>query len=112
MYDAANQKGFIHENHLYACFAFLGVATGLDRRLWPVFCLLSVTFAADLVLTLYMLNTSISISLGPIRLSSLNAGINVGIIVWWTRIVIRDLVFVGFPAGRTADIKIARAKGA
>ncbi len=92
----------IHENHLYACFVFLGIAAGMDRRLWLVFWILSVTFSADLVLTLYLLRTDVPIVLGSLRLSSLNAVINVSVLILWTFYVVRDLTAVGVSA-RTAD---------
>jgi Gpi18-like mannosyltransferase len=82
----------IHENHLYACFPFLAIAATEDRRLVRIFAVLTLTFAADMVLTLYLLYTDVPVMLGPIRLSLVNAAINVGTLMVWARFYIRDYV--------------------
>src|SRR5207253_4642937 len=40
----------IHENHMYVVFPLLAVAAAVDRRLWPLYALLAVTWCANMLL--------------------------------------------------------------
>ena len=74
----------IHENHLYAMFSFLSVFVALSLRLRWIYIGLTVTFALDLVLSLWLLNTGAPFMVGPIRVSILNALANVVILGFWS----------------------------
>jgi dolichyl-phosphate-mannose-protein mannosyltransferase len=74
----------IHENHLYAMFPFLAVFVPVSSRLRNLYIILTATFALDMALTLLYLNTGHMVHIGPVRVSSLNALINAGMLVIWT----------------------------
>jgi hypothetical protein len=40
----------IHENHMYVVFPLLAVAAAVDRRLWPLYVILAVSWCANMVL--------------------------------------------------------------
>jgi hypothetical protein len=73
----------IHENHLYAMFPYLAVFVGVSRFHRLMFLSLTVTFALDLALTLWLLNTDVPIRIGPVRLSLVNAAVNVVLLAAW-----------------------------
>jgi len=80
----------IHENHLYAMFPFLAIASQGARPLKRLFYILTGTFSLNLVLGLWALHFETPIMVGPVRLSVLNACINVGVLVWWSFLVLMD----------------------
>ena len=82
----------IHENHLYAMFPFLAIFTAVSPPLRRLYVGLTVTFALDMILTLWLLNTDSPIMLGPIRVSVVNALANVAMLGIWSYLVFfRDL---------------------
>jgi hypothetical protein len=40
----------VHENHMYVVFPLLAVAAAVDRRLWPLYAVLAVTWCANMLL--------------------------------------------------------------
>jgi hypothetical protein len=40
----------VHENHMYVVFPLLAVAAAVDRRLWPLYAVLAITWCANMLL--------------------------------------------------------------
>ncbi len=85
----------IHENHLYAMFPFLAVFFTASAPLRWLYGGLTVTFALDMSLTLWLLNTGEPILLGPVRISMVNALANVAMLgAWGYLVLVRNLPVV------------------
>jgi hypothetical protein len=78
----------IHENHLYAMFAFLTVLVTLSAPLRWLYAGLTVTFGAGLILALWLFHMKQPVLLGPVRLGIMNAGVNVVMLVIWSYLIL------------------------
>src|SRR5206468_7914726 len=77
----------IHENHMYAVFPLLAVAAAVDRRLWPLYAVLALTWCANMLLHDFDLADAIVAPLLPWPLEDAqraNALINSGVFAVWT----------------------------
>ena len=82
----------MHENYLYAMFPFLAVFAYAFRPLGLLYAALTVTSGLNIALTLWLLNTGSPVLLGPVRVSIVNALVNVALLLWWGYLVFaRDL---------------------
>jgi hypothetical protein len=76
----------IHENHLYAMFAFLTVLVSLPLR--GLYAGLTITFGAGLVLALWLFHMKQPVMLGSLRLGIMNAVANVVMLVIWSYLIL------------------------
>ncbi len=90
----------IHENHLFAAFPFLAVGAVDHRRLRWLYCGLSFVFSAGLVLTLWMLETGYAWTPIGVRVDRLNAFLMVGLFVYATGHLVRQVLQDRFRFGR------------
>jgi len=77
----------IHENHMYAVFPLLAVAAAVDRRLWPIYAALAVTWCANMLLHDFDLAEQVVAPLLPWPLEDVqraNGLIDVAVFVAWT----------------------------
>jgi hypothetical protein len=77
----------IHENHMYVVFPLLAVAAAVDRRLWPLYAILAVTWCADMLLHDFDLAESGVGAMLPWtaqQAQQLNAAINTLVLGGWT----------------------------
>lgn len=82
----------LHENHLFAFFAFGAIGSMWDQRLFRFFAILSVTFSVNLVTALLTLHNGMEILLGPVRLATANAAVNVLVLGVWTIFMIHGYI--------------------
>jgi hypothetical protein len=77
----------IHENHMYVVFPLLAVAAAVDRRLWPLYAILAVTWCADMLLHDFDLAESgleAALPWTAQQAQQLNAAINTLVLGGWT----------------------------
>ena len=74
----------IHENHLYAVFVFLIPLAVIDFRHRIYYGILSVTFALNMGLAVYWIETQQVVNAWFVRLDTVNALINVGVLIFWS----------------------------
>ncbi len=77
----------IHENHMYAVFPLLAVAAAVDRRLWPIYGVLALTWCANMLLHDFDLAEQVVAPLLPWSLEDAqraNGLIDVAVFAAWT----------------------------
>ena len=79
----------MHENYLYAAMPFLAICAVSSRFTNRIFVALTVTWALDMGLTFWLLETDAPVMLGPVRVSTINALVNTGVLVVWSYRVFR-----------------------
>jgi hypothetical protein len=87
----------IHENHMYVVFPLLAVAAAVDRRLWPLYALLAVTWCANMLLHDFDLAEDVVAPLLPWPLEQAqwaNSLMNVLALAAWTAWLLADTLRV------------------
>jgi len=101
----------VHENHMYVVFPLLAVAAASDRRLWPLYAVLTVTWLANMLLHDFDLAEPYLAPLLPWPLASVqwaNALVNTVVFGLWTVWLLVDTVraWLG-PRPQTASLAAA-----
>jgi hypothetical protein len=83
----------VHENHMYVVFPLLAVAAAVDRRLWPLYAVLAVTWCANMLLHDFDLAEPVIAPLLPWTLEQAQ----------WANSLVNTLALVGWTAWLAAD---------
>jgi len=87
----------VHENHMYVVFPLLALAAAVDRRLWPVYVVLALTWCANMLLHDFDLAEPVVAPLLPISLEDaqwLNSLVNTLVLSGWTAWLVADTLRV------------------
>jgi hypothetical protein len=83
----------VHENHMYVVFPLLAVAAAVDRRLWPLYAVLAVTWCANMLLHDFDLAEQVVAPLLPWSLEQAQ----------WANSLVNTLALAGWTAWLAAD---------
>jgi hypothetical protein len=100
----------VHENHMYVVFPLLAVAAAVDRRLWPLYAVLAVTWCANMLLHDFDLAEQVVAPLLPWSLEEaqwLNSLVNTLVLAGWTAWLAGDTLRVWRGKSRPATPAVA-----
>jgi len=83
----------VHENHMYVVFPLLAVAAAIDRRLWPLYGVLALTWCANMLLHDFDLAEPVVAPLLPWSLEQAR----------WANSLVNTLALAGWTAWLAAD---------